>query len=133
MEAGGRGHSPSFCAQPIFRDSSDVRPGKPSFAQWRVIALLVISVAVNYIDRGSLSSAAPLLSQDLFLRPDQMGLLFSAFFWSYAGFMVMAGWLADRFPIGFVLGAGYLVWSLATLGTGFTNGLYSLLAMRLLL
>src|SRR5947209_9632408 len=91
---------------------------KPTFAQWRVIVLLVISVAVNYIDRGSLSIAAPAVSKELSLAPDQLGLLFSAFFWSYAGFMVVAGWLADRFRVGLVLGVGYLVWSLSTLGTG---------------
>jgi ACS family D-galactonate transporter-like MFS transporter len=106
---------------------------KPIFAQWRVIVLLVISVAVNYIDRGSLSIAAPAVSKELSLAPAQLGLLFSAFFWSYAGFMVLAGWLADRFRVGLVLGVGYLVWSLATLGTGFVSSLYTLLVMRLLL
>ena len=48
---------------------------KPTRLQWRLIALLVLSVGINYIDRGSLSIAAPALSRDLLLTPAQMGLL----------------------------------------------------------
>ncbi|MFN8009088.1 MAG: MFS transporter [Terriglobia bacterium] len=102
-------------------------------AQWGIVALLVISVAMNYIDRGSLSIAAPELNKELHFPPSQMGLLFSAFFWSYAGFMVFAGWLADRHPISVVLGAGYLLWSLAVFGTGFVAGFQALLILRVLL
>jgi ACS family D-galactonate transporter-like MFS transporter len=69
----------------------------PTVVRWRIVALLVFSVALNYVDRGSLSIAAPELNKELYLRPAQMGVLFSAFFWSYAGFMVAAGWLADRY------------------------------------
>jgi MFS transporter, ACS family, D-galactonate transporter len=105
----------------------------PTAVRWRIVTLLVFSVALNYIDRGSLSIAAPELNKELYLRPDQMGLLFSAFFWSYAGFMVVAGWLADRYPVFLVLGVGYSLWSLATLGTGFVAGFQALLILRLLL
>jgi MFS transporter, ACS family, D-galactonate transporter len=100
---------------------------------WRVMVLLVFSAGINYIDRGSLSVAAPVLGKAFFLSPTQMGLLFSAFFWSYAGFMVVAGWLADRYPTGLVLGAGFFVWSLATLGTGLASTLQMLLLLRCLL
>src|SRR5882724_12506202 len=106
---------------------------KPTFAQWRVIVLLVISVAVNYIDRGSLSIAAPAVSKELSLAPDQLGLLFSAFFWSYTGFMVPAGWLSDRYNVKWALAAGFFLWSVATLGVGFVNTLFALLVMRMIL
>ncbi|MBI2679875.1 MAG: MFS transporter [Candidatus Solibacter usitatus] len=106
---------------------------RPTAAQWRIIFLLVISVAINYIDRGSLSIAAPALRSELSLPPDRLGVLLSAFFWSYAGFMVVAGWLADRFSTGVVLGVGYLIWSLATLGTGFVAGFQALLILRVVL
>jgi MFS family permease len=92
-----------------------------------------VSVAVNYIDRGSLSLAAPVLNKELHLAADQMGLLFSAFFWSYAGFMVVAGWLADRYPIKSVLGLGYVVWSLAMVVTGFVRSFQAFLILRVLL
>jgi ACS family D-galactonate transporter-like MFS transporter len=106
---------------------------RPTAAQWRIIFLLVISVAINYIDRGSLSIAAPALRTELSLPPDRLGVLLSAFFWSYAGFMVVAGWLADRFSTGVVLGIGYLIWSLATLGTGFVASFQALLILRVVL
>jgi MFS transporter, ACS family, D-galactonate transporter len=106
---------------------------KPTFEQWRVLALLVISIGINYIDRGSLSMAAPALSKELALSPAQLGLLFSAFFWSYAGFMVVAGWLTDRYNVGLVLGLGYLLWTLATFWTGLVTSLSALLAARILL
>ncbi len=51
------------------------------FAPW--LALLAISVLINYIDRGNLSLAAPLLKDELQLSPWQLGILFSAFFWTY--------------------------------------------------
>ncbi len=106
---------------------------RPTTAQWRIIALLVLSVAINYIDRGSLSIAAPVLTRELALPPDRLGILFSAFFWSYAGFMVIAGWLADRFSSAVVLGFGYLAWSLATLGTGFVASFQAFLILRVCL
>ncbi len=48
----------------------------------RVVALLVISVCINYIDRGILSIAAPLLKDELHITEGQLGLLLSALFWT---------------------------------------------------
>ena len=98
-----------------------------------ILALLVISVAINYLDRGALSISAPVLSQELRLAPAQLGLVFSAFFWSYASFQLVAGWMVDRFPVKWVYAAGYLVWSLATAAVGFIDTLPWLLAARMVL
>ncbi|MEZ5394090.1 MAG: MFS transporter [Bryobacterales bacterium] len=97
------------------------------------MALLSVSVGVNYIDRGLLSVSAPLIVKDLGLTPAEMGLLFSAFFWSYAGFQVIAGWLVDRWEVKWVYAGGYLLWSLATAATGLVNRFGSLLGARLAL
>jgi len=43
------------------------------------------------------------------------------------------GWLTDRFEVNVVLAAGFLVWSLATVATGFVNGFAMLLVTRLML
>jgi len=99
----------------------------------RVLVLLVFSVGINYIDRGSLSIAAPALSSELVLSPSQMGLLLSSFFWTYAPLGVLSGWLVDRYNVNCVLGLGYFLWSAATFGTGFTNSLHSLIFLRLML
>src|SRR4030095_5031541 len=102
-------------------------------AQRILLLLLFFSAAINYIDRGSPSIVAAVLAIQLSLTPVQLGLLFSAFFWSYTGFMVPAGWISDRYSVKWVLAAGFFLWSIATLGVGFVNTLYALLFMRLIL
>ena len=99
----------------------------------RVLILLVLSVAINYLDRGVLSVSAPLLQRELSLSPAQMGLLFSAFFWSYSVFQLAAGWLVDRYDVKHVFSAGFLVWCLATASVGWIAGFGGLLAARVIL
>jgi MFS family permease len=101
--------------------------------QWIVLVLLVISVGINYIDRVNLSVAGQALAGELHLGPSQLGLLFSAFFWTYAGFMVLAGWFVERFNVIWVYALGYLLWSCATVFTGLANGFATLFALRLVL
>ena len=100
---------------------------------WIVIGLLFCAAAINYIDRGSLSVAAPRLIAEFSLTPLQMGFLLSAFFWSYTLFQLLAGWMVDRYPVTWVFGAGYFLWSAATMGSAFAAGLISLALFRLLL
>jgi MFS family permease len=97
------------------------------------VALLAISVFINYIDRGSLSIAAPALKDELRLSPSQLGILLSSFFWTYAGFQILSGWLVDRFNVNWVLAAGFFVWSAATAATSIAHSFAVLLALRLLL
>jgi MFS family permease len=112
--------------------SGDRAAAVPSSAA-RVVLLVTVSVFINYIDRGNLSTAAPLMQDDLHLSASQLGLLFSAFYFSYVPFMPATGWLADRFGAKIVLGAGVAIWSIATLSTGFVTGFIGLLGLRLLL
>jgi MFS transporter, ACS family, D-galactonate transporter len=98
-----------------------------------VAVLLSVSVLINYIDRGTLSIAAPLLKDDLGLSPSELGILLSAFFWTYAVFQIVSGWLVDRFEVNWVLALSVLVWSFATLSTGLLHSFALLLAARLLL
>ncbi|HEY7618083.1 MAG TPA: MFS transporter, partial [Terriglobales bacterium] len=81
-----------------------------SGALWRVLILLAFSLFINYVDRGNLSIAAPLLKQEFHLSASQLGILFSAFFWTYASFLVVSGWLVDRFHAGWLLAAGFFLW-----------------------
>jgi sugar phosphate permease len=97
------------------------------------LALLVVSVFINYVDRGNLSIAAPLLKNELGISASQLGLLFSAFFWTYTLMLFVCGWFVDRFDPSRVLALGYLVWSLSTAATGIVHGFAMLLLMRLIL
>lgn len=102
---------------------------------WLLLALLVISVSINYIDRGNLSVAAATATfrQELGLDNRDLGTLFSAFFFTYSLFHLAAGWLVDRFNVFWVFTAGFLLWSAATIFTGFAGGFGALLVFRLLL
>jgi MFS family permease len=104
-------------------------PSLPRHMIW----LLSAAVFINYFDRGNLATAAPLLQSDLHLSNAQMGVLFSAFFWSYAPMQPLAGWLAQRYDVRYVLGGGLALWALATLLTGFASGFLQLLVLRALL
>jgi MFS family permease len=104
-----------------------------SRAQWGVLILLVFSVFINYIDRGTLSVAAPAIRTELGFDPEQLGILLSSFFLTYALFQMPAGWLVDKYSVKWAYGAGFLIWSLATFFTGLTSGFGALLWLRLML
>jgi MFS transporter, ACS family, D-galactonate transporter len=104
-----------------------------SFDLARVAVLLSVSVLINYVDRGTLSIAAPILKDDLRLSGSQLGILLSAFFWTYALFQIVSGWLVDRFEVNWLLALGVLLWSVATLSTGLVHGFALLLTARLIL
>lgn len=101
--------------------------------RWVLLSLLVVSILVNYIDRGALSVAVPSMELEFSLSDSQKGLLLSAFFWTYALLQLPAGWLVDRYDVKWVYAGGYLIWTIATALTGFVNGFAMLIAARLLL
>ena len=98
-----------------------------------VLALLAISVFINYVDRGNLSIAAPMLKDELGISASQLGVLLSAFFWTYAFSLPFAGWLVDRLNVGWVFAGGFFLWSAATAATGFAHTFQALLTLRLIL
>lgn len=95
--------------------------------------LLCLSVWLNYMDRGTLSVAAPALQPEMGLGPTQMGVLLSAFFWTYSLMQPISGWLVDRFDVYRVYAVGFAIWSAAVMTAGFTTTLTGLLISRLLL
>ena len=99
----------------------------------RLVLLVTAAVFINYIDRGNLATAAPLMQDELHLSASQLGILLSAFYYGYVPCMPATGWLAERYGAKRVLAAGVTIWSLATLTTGFAGGFAALLALRVLL
>ena len=98
-----------------------------------MLALLAFSVFINYIDRGNLSIAAPMLKDELGMSASQLGILLSSFFWTYSLFLILSGWLVDRVSVSWVLAIGFFLWSAATTSTGFLHGFTALLVVRLIL
>jgi hypothetical protein len=58
----------------------------------RTLCLLAILVLINYIARGNLSIAAPLLKGELHISASQLGILIAAFFGTYTVLMPVGGW-----------------------------------------
>jgi len=98
-----------------------------------VLGLLVFSSFINYIDRGNLAIAAPMIEGELKISPSELGVLLGSFFWTYGLFQIFAGWLVDRFNVNWVLALGFLLWSAATSITGVLHGFVALFAVRLVL
>src|SRR5438270_12800678 len=98
-----------------------------------VLTLLVIFVFINFIDRGNLSIAAPMLKDELGLSGSQLGVLLSAFFYTYALLQPVSGWLVDRVNVNWVMAGGFFLWSLATALTGIAHVFAALFLIRLML
>jgi ACS family glucarate transporter-like MFS transporter len=97
-----------------------------------VVSLTLAMIAIAYLDRVCISTAAPAIKAELGLSDAQMGFVFSAFTLSYALFEVPAGWFADRFGARVALTRIVLWWSAMTAATGVVGGFTTLFAVRLL-
>nr|WP_283949851.1 MFS transporter [Limobrevibacterium gyesilva] len=94
------------------------------------MALIAVGTMINYLDRTVLGIAAPRLSVDLGLTPAVMGVVFSAFAWTYAATQIPGGVFLDRFGVKLTYFLSVSFWSLFTLLQAFATGLYSLLFYR---
>ncbi|MFK7089959.1 MFS transporter [Chromobacterium violaceum] len=101
--------------------------------RWRIGWLLGIGILVNYFDRISLSVAAPQLQQEFGLSNGELGLLFSAFFWSYALLQIPTGVILDRFGTTRIGRLGALLWGVAATLTACAGGFAGIFAARMLL
>ncbi|MBT9329778.1 spinster family MFS transporter [Paracidobacterium acidisoli] len=81
----------------------------------------------NFIDRYVLPGVQPLVQKEFSINDAQIGLLTSAFFFTYMLAAPLTGWLGDRFPRKPLIVAGALIWSAATLLTGTVHSYQALL------
>ncbi|MCU1505348.1 MAG: hypothetical protein QOG18_157 [Microbacteriaceae bacterium] len=99
----------------------------------RVVLLLCVMYAISYIDRTNISTAGPTIMAALHLTTSEFGLAVSAFSIPYALLQVFGGNLGERIgPRRALFWIGVL-WGVATIATGFSVGLLSLVGARLLL
>ena len=99
----------------------------------RVLGLLCVMYFITYIDRVNVSTAAIEFSKDFHLSNTQVGLVASAFAYPYLIFQVIGGWVGDRFGPRRTLTICALVWAGATVLSGLSTGLISLVVARVLL
>lgn len=98
-----------------------------------LVIMLGAAVFLNYVDRGAIAVAAPLMKGELNLSATEFGTAVSAFFWIYAPVQLLVGWLCDRFSVYRLMALGVIVWALSTLLMGFAGGFLSLLVLRVML
>jgi MFS family permease len=115
------------------RMATIARADRASRSARPLVFLLGAAVFLNYVDRGAIGIAAPLMKSELRLSEEAYGLAFSAFFWIYAPVQFFAGWLCDRFSVYKLMAAGILLWAASTLLMGFAGGFGSLLVLRIML
>ncbi len=104
---------------------------KPSRARLFILGLVTIGTMINYLDRTVLSVASKPLSEDLGLDAAVMGLVFSAFSWTYAAAQIPGGILLDKIGARLTYALSLTFWSLFTLLQGFAGNLAALLTFRL--
>jgi MFS transporter, ACS family, D-galactonate transporter len=106
---------------------------KPRALHWFGLVLLVISVCINYADRGNLGVAAKSLERELHLGQGELGTLLGAFSITYAVSQLFAGKLIDRWNVNWLYAAAFFLWSAATGATGFANTFAEIFLLRLVL
>jgi len=117
---------PSDIASPRGFGSAEIR----TRARFVILAVISVATLINYLDRTVLGIAAPYLSKDLALSPAMMGLVFSAFSWTYAAAQIPGGIFLDRFGTKLTYYLSLTFWSLFTLLQAFSTGIYTLLFYR---
>ncbi|HXD08023.1 MAG TPA: MFS transporter, partial [Burkholderiaceae bacterium] len=101
--------------------------------RWRIGGLIGVGVLINYFDRISLSVAGPQLQEAFGLTPQDLGVLFSAFFWSYALLQIPAGMVLDRYGVTRVGRWGAFLWGIASTITALAGGFGGIFVARMLL
>ncbi len=104
---------------------------KKTRIRYFMLALVFVNVVINYLDRSNLSVAAAGMGDELKLSSIQLGLVFSAFGWTYAALQIPGGLVADRVGPRILYSLCLWTWSLATIAQGFAKGFASLFAFRL--
>jgi len=97
-----------------------------------VLGLLCLMYFITYVDRVNISTAASAIQEEFGFSKTQLGFLFSAFAYPYLLFQIIGGWVGDKFGARRTLFWCGLIWAAATILTGFSGGLISLFAARLL-
>jgi MFS family permease len=98
-----------------------------------VLALLCAMYFLFFVNRVSISTAAPLIKAELGISNTQLGLVFSAFAIPYAVFQLIGGWIGDKLGARLTLALCCGIVALSTVLTGAVSGVTSLFAMRVAL
>jgi MFS transporter, ACS family, D-galactonate transporter len=115
------------------QDNRMVASKKVPNIRWIISALLFFGITIQSIDRATLGAAMPMMSKELSLSPDLIGIVLASFFWSYTASNIPGGILVDRFKPRKMFTFVAIWWSFTSVLTGLSKGFVSLLSSRVLL
>ncbi|HEY2059630.1 MAG TPA: MFS transporter [Amycolatopsis sp.] len=115
------------------RASAGTRARTAGRVRWTIAGVLGVGTFVNYVDRVNLSIAGPEMMREFHLSAAQLGLVSSAFLWTYALLQLPIGSLIDRIGVRWVNRAAAALWAVASFLTAASGGLGLLLVSRLVL
>ncbi|WP_343700862.1 MFS transporter [Chitinophaga sp.] len=104
---------------------------KPTKIRYQVLFLIFVNVVINYMDRSNLAVAASEIDKEFQFTPVQLGLIFSAFSWTYLAFQIPGGILVNRFSPRILYAFSLIAWSLTTVMQGFAKGFATLFGLRM--
>ena len=110
--------------------AADGETSRPTHVRFAILALISAAVAVNYLDRAIIGIAAPFISGEFNLSAVTMGLVFSAFSWSYFAAQIPGGIALDRFGARIIYLIAIAGWSVSTVMHATVTGLASLIGWR---
>lgn len=103
---------------------------RPTRKRYHILALIFVTVVINYMDRSNISVAAFAISEELELTTVQMGLIFSAFAWTYSALQIPGGILVDYVRPRVLYPVIMALWSVATLVQGLVSSIGALIGCR---
>jgi sugar phosphate permease len=110
--------------------AADLRRPRGKNARWVIVGVITLLTITNYLDRGNLSVAAPLIRKDMGISATEMGVILSAFTWPYALMNLPSGWAIDRFGAKAIMTFAAGAWSIVAIGTGLARSAGIFIGLR---
>jgi MFS family permease len=101
--------------------------------QWTAVGLITLVIALNYIDRSTLSVGNLLIRKEFGISATAIGALQSGWSLAYAFAQIPIGFMLDRLGPRYLVGGALLLWSIAQGAGGFALGYTQLLWSRIAL
>src|ERR1051325_2041941 len=101
--------------------------------KWGVVVMMLLATVINYLDRQAMGNLSSFIKRDFKLDNEGYGTLEAWFGYTYAIFLLVAGFLSDRWSLRWLYAAALLVWSAAGFATGFVTLLIEMKICRAIL
>lgn len=101
--------------------------------RWVIIGLIAFITIINYIDRSAISYAISPIEAAFHMTNSEFGVIGAAFSLGYLPMTFFGGILIDLYGVKRVWLISALLWSVATLFLGFSNGFWWFFSFRVLL